>query len=107
MAASSFTIPRPDLADPAEQEPVVLHDDFRRIVSDTALSFHALNLVQRLLRGVPIESPVDDVGTSGGLMVLLEGIQGRLNFAVDGLVETAAKLGIEDNPVDLRGGLLS
>lgn len=107
MADASIPLPHTLREQAAEDSPVVMHDDFRRLVSDTALSFNALNLVQRLLRDVPIESPVDDVATSGGLLVLLEGIQARLGFAVDGLVDTAARLGLPDAPEDLRAGLLS
>lgn len=77
-----------------EDDDVVMHDEFRQIVLDSAGCFCAVGALMVLLRG---ESPdMLDAADRRGLAVLLEAVHQRLELVVDGLVHTAVALGLPD-----------
>ena len=83
-----------DPLSPVEDEPVVMHDEFRQIVLDSVGCFCAIGVLMELLRG---ESPNGlDGQDRKGLAVLLESVHNRLELVVDGLVDTAVQLGLPD-----------
>lgn len=90
--AGRVEFPRPEF--PGEDEPVVMHDDFRQIADDTIGSYRAVCVLSDLLNG----NSVDDLDQNDrvGLAVLLEGTRYRLELAVEGLMTMGRELGIPE-----------
>lgn len=91
MAEQTFPLPSFE-----DDEPVVMHDEFRQIVADSIGCFFAVGTLMALLRG---DSPdLLDPRDRAGLAVLLESVHQRLELVVDGLRDTGSRLGVEGVP---------
>lgn len=76
----------------ADDEPVVMHDEFAQLVTDATACFRAVSVLMALLRDASPDNL--DAGDRLGVSVLLESVRNRLELTVDGLGATACALGV-------------
>ena len=89
---SIHTFP-PEFMAPGPEEPVLMHEDFRRISRDVAAGLDGVAVLAQLLRTAEVTDPTMNAGS--GLAVLLEGVHMRMQLGLDALGEAGAVLGIE------------
>lgn len=92
--SASFTVPLPEQLRQGPPEDVLMEYDLIQHVSDVAASRAAVDQLRTLM------SAAHDGGMGGethllGMSVLLEGIHGRLDMALSGLVSASRKLGFD------------
>ncbi|MBA4343232.1 MAG: hypothetical protein C0423_13925 [Methylibium sp.] len=92
LGTQTLGLPRPPVDD--DDEPVVMHEEFLTIVQDLRCGREGVAMLARLLQQSD-DATLLAQGCAPGLATLLEGACARLDLAHDGLLGTAAALGIE------------